>query len=134
MRSFRPANRLRQIWNPLYKRLKVVDTLFRLFDSAALDAENNIPWSSLANLDYLRPVDNTVTTGTAYRRTGNFAAFTVRLGNRDILGVKMHKPVGDPFKPDNGIMSTKIAVTRIEIDSYGRCCLLYTSPSPRDRS
>ena len=68
----------------------MLDTCLGLFDSAALNAQNNITRSTGAYLDYFFPVYNTLATGTAGGSAGDLASFILGLLYRDIFGVDMY--------------------------------------------
>ena len=70
--------------------------------------------------NHLLPIDDPVATGAADRRPHHFAAFGIRLFDRDVFGVDVNQAVFDPLQPRDRVLAPEVRIARIEIGADER--------------
>ena len=91
----------------LYKFTQMLQALSCLLGCPTFDTEDNVSRAFVLNgLDDPIPVQDAFTTGATHGRTGHLAALVVRLFDRDVLGVQVHKAISNRLQPFIRVMPT----------------------------
>ena len=97
----------------------MLDGAFGLFDRAALDGEDDVPFRLAADANDARPIDDAVPASAADGCAGDFSALRGGLLDGDVLGMEVNEAGNDLGQPLVRILAAQIGVAGVEIDADG---------------